>query len=256
MPDQEHGFTHCGGPSLEVAHGGFDPFGGLAELGDSLSKKLPAAPQAAADRALGYVEDLRELGSPDALEVVQLEGNLQVDRQPSESSEQELLLLLVGEQAARAQSEVLDGRDPKVDTRIPTLTPKMVVQLAAGHGEQIGAKGGVLAKAVLAAHAGEEGLLDQVLGPLGDLVAKEPKQRVEVTLEELVSRPGIAGPPGLEEGRVGGGHAPGRIPERGPRASSRYFLRFAVIESRGFQSTAPGTGQAAPKGLRSCVVHS
>jgi hypothetical protein len=76
-----------------------------------------------------------------------------------------------------------------------------VDQARARDGEQERPKAGLAAKAVAVAHAGEHGLLHEVLGLVGraDLVVKEPVEVVEVATKQLAARSSIALAPRCEQ---------------------------------------------------------
>jgi hypothetical protein len=67
-------------PSPEVAHGGLQRGGTAGERRDALAQQLEATAQPRAYGAFGQLEHLGELGRAHALEVVELERELQLER--------------------------------------------------------------------------------------------------------------------------------------------------------------------------------
>jgi hypothetical protein len=68
-----------------------------------------------------------------------------------------------------------------------------------GHGEEVGAEAGLLLEPVPRLDAAEEGLLDQIVDAVRDLVGEETTDRVEVALEEGITGLAVTCPPGVEE---------------------------------------------------------
>jgi hypothetical protein len=77
-------------------------------------------------------------------------------------------------------------------------------ELVARDGEQVGAEARCAPEALAPLHAREEGTLREVGGVVRDLVRKEPVDRLEVSLEELVARRAVAPAPALEQIAVTG----------------------------------------------------
>lgn len=72
-----------------------------------------------------------------------------------------------------------------------------------GDREEVGAEARLLAEAVAALDAAEEGPLDQVVDVVADLVGEEAADRLEVPLEQQVSGVAVTATPGIEELEVG-----------------------------------------------------
>jgi hypothetical protein len=191
----------------------------LLQLGDAPAQRLEAASEPAADG--GHAEPAErhaDLRRRHVLEVVEVDRELLLERHLAQRLDQLRQLLTLTQRPRQRGPEVRDAGDPKVQVLPARASTKLLVQLEAGDGEQIGAKARPLREAAAGLDAAEEGVLDQVRGVVAELPAKEAEDRVEVALEQQVAGPRVAGGPALEEllvalrgGLAGNGHHRQRI---------------------------------------------
>ena len=135
-----------------------------------------------------------------ALDVVQLEREAVLEAQAGERVEQLALALASTKPRAERLATVAQRGDAR-DVADPGQLPMPIDQPRARDGEQERAKAGLTTKAVAVAHAGEHGLLHEVLGLVGraDLVVEEPVELVEVATKQLAARSSITLAPGCEQ---------------------------------------------------------
>ena len=155
-----------------------------------------------------------------------LERDLVIDRDAPKGLEQHALLLATRDDRRRGRGQI-ERRDLKrLDARlIATRARQKRVELVARDREQIRAKGGLAAKAILALDARQERALQQILHTVRHLVAKEACDRGEVAIEQRSTGPLIARTPAIEQ--LGVVH--GRIVSRSNTAKSHTLVPVGPV---------------------------
>lgn len=168
------------------------------EFLDACPEQLEPPPQPAANGSTGDPERLLELAPPDLLEIVEFEGHLQVDGNVPQRLQEQLSVLSTLKDAAGGDAEIghrgLAQRGPFWMTH---SRAQDVVELAAGHGEQVSPEPSGL-NPIASLDAGDERLLDEVLDPFAHLVDEEPPDRLEVSLEQRFPGGLVSATPSLE----------------------------------------------------------
>ncbi len=172
--------------------------GGQAHEG--VVQELAAAPQPAAHGALGELEHDRELGAAEVFPVVQLERDLELERDRAEGPREQLPILMRRELAARRGAQVLDRHARHVDLGARALAASPVrVELVPRDREQVRAERRLAAEARVRREALRERRLHEILDlaiVAAALVPEEAEDGLEVSVEELLAGARVPCAPG------------------------------------------------------------
>ncbi len=192
-------------PLVEPSQGAGAFLGVLGKLGDRLLQQLAPAPNsgfARADRQTGYLRDLR---GAQLFPIMQLEHHLVVERDVSQRSQKQTLLLSPPQGRRWAGGELGDRDCAGVERLLGPLSPSQVMaQNVVGNTEQEGAHTRVTAKATGRLEAPEERPLHEILCSLGNLAQKEPDDAGVVAREQGGTGVLVARTPSLQQVRVVG----------------------------------------------------
>src|SRR5690606_15739450 len=139
-----------------------------------LPKSFLRSPNATARGVLGHVENFADLGARQALPVIQLDDDLQVERNRAKRLEQARMVLLLRQDTGRARAQVGDRHFVEVDA-LPTPSASTVVltQNVVRDREQKRAKRGTPCETFARLDAARERRLNEILCLDADLVHEE-----------------------------------------------------------------------------------
>ncbi|MFO0635545.1 MAG: hypothetical protein U0168_22105 [Nannocystaceae bacterium] len=161
-----------------------------ASLAELHAERLAGPTQAALDRALRQLGQLGDLGGRLLFPVVQLDHDLQVDRQSPQRLAHRHGHARASEPAGvrGADRRDRDLLEVVVDvTRVPSQRAQVIVQAAAGDLEQIHAERTAVEHLLAVAQARDERLLHEVVGGVADLVDEEAVEHREGAPQQQVA---------------------------------------------------------------------
>lgn len=152
-----------------------------------LGEELPRTTQTGTGSTVGHIERRGQVCPAQLLEVVQLDGDLVLERDPPKSLQERSVALLGRNHSRRRRREIVQSGHREIDaTFFDAIALQVVVEARTRGAEQIRPKARVATKAIGGLETREEGLLHEVLRrPFADLGAEEPVDVGGVSVEEL-----------------------------------------------------------------------
>src|SRR5690606_15651101 len=165
----------------------------------ALAQRHPRPMQSLPDGCRLGLEHLGQLGNPEVLPVVELQEGLLGYRQLLERFDELGPFPVAVDEGAGRGHELRDRRLLEVDRGIALAFAEHAIELVPRDREQVRPEGRFFAKLVLGTQAGEERRLDELVRFGLALGLEEPRDAVEVALEQYLPRRLVTVTPPIDE---------------------------------------------------------